>query len=320
MQPVDADGSRPLWSVMIPTYNCARYLGETLATVLSQDAGPDQMQIEVVDDCSTDHPEGIVNELAPDRVRFYRQPANVGHVRNFNTCIERARGHLVHLLHGDDTVRDGFYRVMQQPFRDHPEVGLAFCRHIYMDASGHETATARLHLPNSGILEDAAYRITSDIGIQPPAVVVRRLAYEHLGGFDSRLSMAGEDLEMWTRVAACYPVWYEVQPLAQYHRRPASLISKSKPTGAAIRDYRVSIEIAVKHLGASRRRAARRGARRRCAEWALAQARELADAGDRRGTLVQLREALRSEVSWRVCLRAARSAIQLVPGIMRRRG
>jgi hypothetical protein len=45
--------TRPYWSVMIPTYKAqADYLVETLNSVLQQDPGPEQMQIEVVDDCS----------------------------------------------------------------------------------------------------------------------------------------------------------------------------------------------------------------------------------------------------------------------------
>ncbi len=51
--PVPQDTPRPLLSVMIPTYNCAGYLRETLASVLSQDPGPEIMQIEVIDDRST---------------------------------------------------------------------------------------------------------------------------------------------------------------------------------------------------------------------------------------------------------------------------
>ena len=51
--PVTDARARPLWSVMIPTYHCARYLAETLASVLDQDPGPEAMQIEVVADHST---------------------------------------------------------------------------------------------------------------------------------------------------------------------------------------------------------------------------------------------------------------------------
>src|SRR5438128_483601 len=101
---------RPLWSVMIPTFHCARFLRQTLESVLSQDPGPDVMQIEVIDDCSTqDDPESVVRAVAGERVHFFRQPKNVGHTRNFETCLQRARGYLVHLLHGDDAVLPGFY-------------------------------------------------------------------------------------------------------------------------------------------------------------------------------------------------------------------
>src|SRR6266478_3592096 len=67
--PVTGEGPRPLWSVMIPTHDCAGYLRETLASVLRQDPGPEVMQIEVVDDHSTrDDPETVVRELGKGRV------------------------------------------------------------------------------------------------------------------------------------------------------------------------------------------------------------------------------------------------------------
>jgi glycosyltransferase involved in cell wall biosynthesis len=97
---------------MIPTHDCAAYLRETLASVLIQDPGPERMQIEVVDDASSDGPESVVEELGRGRAGFHRQPRNVGHVANFNTCLERSRGRLVQLLPGDDCVREGFYEAM----------------------------------------------------------------------------------------------------------------------------------------------------------------------------------------------------------------
>ena len=61
ISPVAEGLHRPLWSVMIPTFNCAKYLRQTLESVLVQDPGTEQMQIEVVDDCSTkDDPEAVV--------------------------------------------------------------------------------------------------------------------------------------------------------------------------------------------------------------------------------------------------------------------
>ena len=64
IEPVPSSVARPMWSVMIPTYNCARYLRKTLESVLAQDRGPKSMQIEVVDDCSTeDDPEAVVAEF-----------------------------------------------------------------------------------------------------------------------------------------------------------------------------------------------------------------------------------------------------------------
>ena len=59
---------RPTWSVMIPTYNCAALLRETLKGVLAQDPGPERMQIEVIDDASTkDDPEAVVREQGRPR-------------------------------------------------------------------------------------------------------------------------------------------------------------------------------------------------------------------------------------------------------------
>jgi glycosyltransferase involved in cell wall biosynthesis len=68
LAPVSEGVHRPLWSVMIPTFHCARFLRQALESVLSQDPGSDVMQIEVIDDCSTqDDPESVVRAMATTR-------------------------------------------------------------------------------------------------------------------------------------------------------------------------------------------------------------------------------------------------------------
>jgi len=89
-----AGDRRPLWSVMIPTYNPrAVYLEETLNSVLQQDPGPEQMQIEVVDDGSMhDTASEAVRRVGAGRVAFHAEPQNRGLANTWNRCLERARG------------------------------------------------------------------------------------------------------------------------------------------------------------------------------------------------------------------------------------
>ena len=61
---VNSGIQRTLWSVIIPTYNCAEFLKQTLQSVLAQDPGKALMKIIVVDDHSTkDDPEAVVKEF-----------------------------------------------------------------------------------------------------------------------------------------------------------------------------------------------------------------------------------------------------------------
>lgn len=291
---------------MIPTHNCARFLEQTLRAVLAQDPGPDAMQIEVVDDCSTaDDPERVVKAVAGDRVTFFRQPTNVGHVRNFQTCLERSRGELVHLLHGDDAVTHGFYASLGDAFETAPEIGAAFCRFIVMNERGTWLTLGPLQRETPGILDHWLETIASGQCLQPPSIVVRREVYEHLGGFDDRIRTYAEDWEMWTRIAAHYPVWFEPQALALYRVRDASLTTSSVRTGQNMRDLQQVIDINRELLPALKADAISRVAALGNALAVVRRSHRMLRAGETETPLVQLREALRMSRHPRVLARSA---------------
>lgn len=303
--------ARPLWSVMIPTHNCARYLRDTLMSVLAQAPAPETMQIEVVDDYSTEDDPGLVVEsVGAGRVQFFRQERNVGHTRNFDACLARSRGYLIHLLHGDDKVRPGFYRTMQRPFETHPDIGAAFCRWNAMDEQGECRYTAQLERPEAGVLEGWLERIASGQRVQAPAMVVRRAVYEHLGGFDRRMRRYAEDWEMWVRIAAHYAVWYEVEPLAVYRVRSSSLSGLALRTGENGADLRCAIAINATYLPPDRAPVITRAALEACGAAALRRGRRALDARDFETAAAQLREAIRFSRSPRIvaasCALAAR--------------
>jgi len=188
---------------MIPTYNPrADYLEETLSSVIKQDPGPDQMQIEVIDDASPNGaPTEFIRKLAGKRVTVHCEPRNLGLAGIWNRCIERARGEWVHILHQDDLVFPGFYQSLRTGAEKYPEVGAALCRHAYCDESGHWNRLSILEMPSPGLLQNFVEPLVTAERIQCAAVAVRRSTYERLGGFNPDLKYA-LDWEMWIRIAS----------------------------------------------------------------------------------------------------------------------
>ena len=244
IRPLLPDATRPFWSVMIPTYKPrADYLEETLKSVLQQDPGPGQMQIEVVDDGSPNGaPVELVRRLADDRVSVHREPANNGLAGIWNRCIERARGEWVHILHQDDIVLPGFYNHLYRGIGCNPQAGMAFCRFAISDANGHWKELAPLERSTPGVLDGWLERVATDCRVQCPAVVVRRATYEQLGGFRADL-VSVLDIEMWVRIAANFPVFYEPQILAFFRRHGTNQSVMDERTGANMQDMARAIEV-----------------------------------------------------------------------------
>ena len=307
------------WSVMIPAYNAERYLRETLASVLVQAPGPDVMQIEVVDDASAVDPTPVVREVCGDRVAVFRHEANRGHVATFNTCIERARGELVHLLHADDQVRPGFYERLGRALDERLEAGAAFCRYISMDEDGHWIGIARLEQRAPGLLEGWLEKIAAGQRLQPPCMVVRRAVYAALGGFDARISSYGEDWEMWTRIAAAYPVWYEPEPLAVYRVGRASLSGSALRTGDNVRQLLQVTDMIRAYLPPERADELTARARRSAAEASIRRGVRLARSGDTRGGLAQIRWSVRADRSRTTLTRSLGGLARVVAAAARRR-
>jgi Glycosyl transferase family 2 len=288
---------------MIPTYNCAEYLEQTLGSVLEQDQGPEQMQIAVVDDASQDDPRAIVETLGAGRVEFFSGSENQGAVANLNRSITLARGELVHLLHGDDWVLPGFYATMQAAFED-PAVGAGFCRYIAADAEGHLRKPATLEQPRAGVIPGWLERIAEGQRLQTPTMVVRRKVYEALGGFDPRLAYA-EDWEMWVRIAARYAVWYQPDALAVYRIGEGSLSGRMLRTGENVDKLLLAIETNAESLPPDRAREISRLARRSTARAALRRGRRLQALGNPEAMWAQLRAAWRSDRSPEILARSA---------------
>jgi GT2 family glycosyltransferase len=283
---------RPLWSVMIPVYNCGQFLPETLESVLAQAIPEDQMQIEVVDDASTDQDvKALVEKIGGGRIHYFRQPQNVGSLRNFETCLNRSRGQLVHLLHGDDTVAPGYYRQIEQLFEQFPQAGAAFCRYRCIDETGQKVYDKTPERKEDGLLANWLPRIGARQQIQYVAMTVKREVYEKLGGFYG-IDYA-EDWEMWVRVARHYPVAYTPQILAFYRQHKASISGSKILTGAYLQDLASAMGMIQAHLPQDKQHQILQDSRRYYASYGLQIARRLWNQGhDPQVVKTQIKQAL----------------------------
>jgi glycosyltransferase involved in cell wall biosynthesis len=293
-------GVRPYWSVMIPTYNArTNYLEETLRGILQQDPGQEQMQIEVVDDCSSDGaPLELIRQIAGDRIAVHREPKNNGLPGIWNRCLERARGKWVHILHQDDFVLPGFYAALGNGAHDN-HVGAAFSRFAMISPEGHWLSISDLHRESAGLLDAWHEKITIEQLIQCPAIVVRRAVYEHLGGFRPQLTYTS-DWEMWQRIAAHYSFWFEPSILACYRRHGASATSRLMLQADDVRDVRKTIDIAKAYHPPRVGSVLARKARAHSATWAVGNSRYLLVQGHFEAARKQVIEALRLSRSRRV--------------------
>jgi glycosyltransferase involved in cell wall biosynthesis len=237
----------PAWSIVIPSYNGAQFLPAALDSVLAQRPGR-VAELEVVDDVSTDDTAAVLARYAASGVRHHVNAENQGPVGNFNACLRRSTGDLVHLLHADDEVRPGFYSRMEVAFGNDGVIA-AVCRAEYIDEQGTPITTTRAEQETSGIWRRAGAVLAVSNRVRPAAIVVRRRAYEELGGFRTDLPHAA-DWEMWTRLAHHGDIWFENAVLARHRVHAASDTAGRVATAANIAERAETIRlIAASHRG-----------------------------------------------------------------------
>jgi len=226
------------------------------------------MQIEVVDHCSTeDDPESLVKAVGGGRASFYRRPKNEGAIANFNACIQRSRGHLIHILHGDDYVLPGFYAEIERLAGLHSDVSFLATRCFLVDENEIiSNVTERiLELEEGGRSVESLYYNTS---VLFPGVVIRRTFYEAHGGYMPSLVHVA-DREMWVRAVSLGSGVLSPRVLACYRVSAANDSTRAERSGENVRDLlRLKDVFRERYPGFSSERA------RNCAAYmALRQAR-----------------------------------------------
>src|ERR1700712_5751565 len=118
-------------TVVIPCYNYGRYLSDAVAAALDQ-PGLD-MDVIVVDDCSTDGTGDVAADLAENasRVSVIQHAHNLGHIATYNDGLSSATGEFVALVSADDLLTRGSLSRSAALMRSHADVGFVYGRTVH---------------------------------------------------------------------------------------------------------------------------------------------------------------------------------------------
>jgi glycosyltransferase involved in cell wall biosynthesis len=209
----------PSITVVMPAYNAAQWIDETLASVLAQVRPADELV--VVDDGSTD--DTAARARAHPRVTVLTQP-NRGPAAAYNAGFDAARSDYAAMCPADDIWHPHKLEWQAQALAQNPSIDVLFAKARYFGL--HEADHP--HPERPGVQEPRAFlraMYAADL-IAAPTAVVRLALHRELGRFDE--SLPSEDYEFWLRALRAGATFaYDERTLVQLRQHGGNVSSRA---------------------------------------------------------------------------------------------
>ena len=212
----------PKVSVVIPTYNRAHFLPETIQSVLVQTF--QDFEIIVVDDGSIDNTKEVVDNFQDLRIKYIYQE-NQGGSAARNTGAKTSSGEYIVPLDSDDVLLNNAIEKGVQTLDRHPEAAFSYGHAHLMDESGRVFSMLKQKQKLSYVGESVdkikEFLILGDY-VPGCTIMIRRKCLFDVGLFDPTFP-GSQDYELVVRLTRKYPIAYMAEPLAKYRIHPGRL-------------------------------------------------------------------------------------------------
>ena len=213
-------GTLPAVSICIPAYKGAPVLAATIESVLAQTFA--DFELVIIDDNSPDDTASLVAGYADPRIRFLRNPSNLGPQGNWNRCLAEARGTYFKLLPQDDLLAPDCLALQVGVLeRDvDRQIALVFSAREIIGPTGKVVFrrgyadAAEGRLAGLDVVARCIRNGTNLIG-EPGAVMLRKQLADATGPFDGQDPYV-IDLDYWFRLLAAGDAYYFDRPLASF--------------------------------------------------------------------------------------------------------
>lgn len=223
------------FSIVIPLYNKANYIENTLKSVLNQTFT--DYEIIVINDESTDNSEALANKFNDKRIQIYNQK-NQGVSVARNLGIEKSKGKLIAFLDADDYWFPHHLQELFDLYHNYPGCGIYCSRYKIRVAKNHFQIPKHYEIDKSftGIVRDyffsnRPFRITWTSSLAIPKEIL-----EEFGGFSPDVTN-GQDLELWTKIGIHYKVAITNKITAIYNYDIPNSLAKKNISSMKLMDF-----------------------------------------------------------------------------------
>lgn len=199
-------------SIIIPTYNRASIIKDSVLSVLNQTY--DAYEILIIDDGSVDNTETVINSLNDDRIRYIKLPENRGVAAARNEGIRNAIYEYIAFQDSDDNWKPDKLEKQMAYFKTKPQAALLYCPYECRKQDG-----TALSIPDDTILpsekEGNIYKYMLQRNtIGAPCVLLRKSCLDKTGLFNENLRCL-EDWELFLRISKYYEIAFQNEAMVK---------------------------------------------------------------------------------------------------------
>lgn len=201
-----------LVSIIMPSYNTAEYIGESIQSVIEQTYT--NWELIIVDDCSTDRTDEVVKGVQDERLRYLKNEHNSGAAISRNKALREARGRWIAFLDSDDLWHP---EKLEKQIRFMEENGYSFSYTNYSEIDEKSQPLGRMVTGPKRITKTGMYNYCwpGCLTVMYDASVVGLIQIEDI--------KKNNDYAMWLKVCKRADCWLLDDNLAQYRKRSGSI-------------------------------------------------------------------------------------------------
>lgn len=202
-----------------PTYNCGKFLEQSIESVLKQTFV--DFELIIINDGSTDNTSQILQKYSQNpKIKIIEHEKNIGFVKTAAEVIPQTKGEYVIRVDGDDFLDENTFLVMASILDKHPEIGLVYSDYFHVNEKGEI-----MHYFKKKNLEEEMEMM--DLPANGAGVMIRRSCYDAVGGYRKDIKCQ-DKYDLWIKFINRFKPYALNLPLYFYRRHGNNISNKQK--------------------------------------------------------------------------------------------